>query len=373
VTRANRSSASTARTGRQATTDTQTLEARIEAREVAIPNREMQFRALEAAPTGMLMVDMHGTIVLVNAQIEKIFGYERDELIGHPIRMLLQDLGSERDGTDGAIAVIDPRPLGGDRDLYVVRKDGTEVLIEIGISELRMPEGSYVLGSVADISNRKGTELAIRAALREKEVLLKEIHHRVKNNLQVISSLLSLQALQLPAGPARTMLAESQSRVRSIALVHETLYQSKNFSLVNFKDYLRSLLEGLAHTHSAHAREIQATIDVGDVRLAVDAAIPCGLIVNELVTNAFKHAFPDGRAGSIHVQVDRDGQSGVTLTVSDDGVGMPEHIKPGTTPSLGLELVFTFAQQLEATIEIVRDRGTAFILRFTDDGTDALG
>jgi two-component sensor histidine kinase len=204
---------------------------------------------------------------------------------------------------------------------------------------------------------------AVRASLREKEVLLKEIHHRVKNNLQVISSLLSLQARYLTDPKAREIFNESQNRVQSIALVHEQLYQSPDLSSVNFGEYTASLLDNLFHNYSAGDRGISKVIDVGSARLTIDVAIPCGLIVNELVTNALKHAFPDGRSGKIWVVLQEDPVE-LRLEIEDDGVGMPESLDPRNTGSLGLDLVFTFAEQLDATVEIGRKGGTSFQFRF---------
>ena len=204
---------------------------------------------------------------------------------------------------------------------------------------------------------------AVRASLREKEVLLKEIHHRVKNNLQVISSLLSLQARYLTDPKAREIFNQSQNRVQSIALVHEQLYQSPDLSHVNFSEYTASLLDNLFHNYSAAERGLAKEIDVGGARLTIDVAIPCGLIVNELVTNALKHAFPDGRRGTIWVVL-QENPVELRLAIEDDGVGMPESLDPRNTGSLGLDLVFTFAEQLDASVEIERKGGTSFQFRF---------
>jgi two-component sensor histidine kinase len=207
------------------------------------------------------------------------------------------------------------------------------------------------------------SERAMRASLREKEVLLKEIHHRVKNNLQVISSLLSLQARYLTDPVARGIFGQSQNRVQSIALVHEKLYQSADLSHVDFGEYTAALLANLFDTYSAVGRGISKAIDVDGTRLTIDVAIPCGLIVNELVTNALKHAFPKGRKGTVRVVL-REAAGDLRLSVEDDGVGMPENIDPRNTGSLGLDPVFTFAEQLEAQVEVVRGPGTSFHFQF---------
>ena len=208
------------------------------------------------------------------------------------------------------------------------------------------------------------SEKAMRASLREKEVLLKEIHHRVKNNLQVISSLLNLQARYLPDRAAREIFRASQHRVQSIALVHEKLYQSADLSHVDFNDYTATLIENLFETFDAGQRGIAKTIDIRDIRLSVDIAIPCGLIVNELVTNALKHAFPGGREGTVRVILREGADGALDLTVGDDGVGMPAGMDPRKTSSLGLDLVFTFADQLDAEVEIGRQGGSSYRFRF---------
>jgi two-component sensor histidine kinase len=208
------------------------------------------------------------------------------------------------------------------------------------------------------------SEQTVRASLREKEVLLKEIHHRVKNNLQVISSLLNLQARYLPDPAARAIFSQSQNRVQSIALVHERLYESADLSHVNFGKYLSVLLDNIFDTHDAASRGLSKIIDVGDANLTVDVAIPCGLIVNELVTNALKHAFPGGRTGTVRVSLRGSPDGAMDLTVQDDGVGIPPGIDPRNTVSLGLDLVVTFAEQLNAEMDIVSEHGTSFRFRF---------
>jgi two-component sensor histidine kinase len=215
-----------------------------------------------------------------------------------------------------------------------------------------------------DLTAYKDAERQVRASLREKEVLLKEIHHRVKNNLQVISSLLNLQAAHLPEASARNLFSEAQRRVQSIALVHERLYQSKDLSHIGFDEYVHALIENLFYTQDARGRGIDAKLALGSIQLSIDAAIPCGLIVNELVTNSLKYAFPEGRTGTISIHMSANDNGRIELQVSDDGVGLPAGFDPRDTASLGLELVFAFAQQLAANVEVLRDHGTGFRFDF---------
>jgi two-component sensor histidine kinase len=208
------------------------------------------------------------------------------------------------------------------------------------------------------------SERRLRTSLEEKEVLLKEIHHRVKNNLQVVSSLLYLQGRRLPAPEVQGVLRESQARVRSMALVHERLYQSGDLASVDFGQYLEALTAHLARTFAPRDTEVSVRSEAGGIRLPVDAAIPCGLIVNELCTNAFKHAFMGRAAGRLRVGlVERSAL--LVLEVEDDGIGLPAGATAPSSGSLGLQLVRSLATQLRAELEVdTGPAGTRFMLRF---------
>jgi two-component sensor histidine kinase len=208
------------------------------------------------------------------------------------------------------------------------------------------------------------SEQAIRASLREKETLLKEVHHRVKNNLQVIASLLRLQARHLRDEQARAMFEESQNRVHSISLVHEMLYRAGDLSRVDFGDYLRSLATHLFEGWKGSTRSINISVEAAEVGLSVDTAIPCGLIINELVTNALKHAFPEAASGSIRITAAQEPPGWLKLMVQDDGIGIPENVNLRRSGSLGLELVNTLVRQLHAKLEVRRDAGTTFNIQF---------
>jgi two-component sensor histidine kinase len=220
-------------------------------------------------------------------------------------------------------------------------------------------------GTTQDITERKEAQERITASLREKEVLLKEIHHRVKNNLQVISSLVRLQADALADPALRDLFRDVHDRVRSMALVHEKLYESANLAEVQFADYAQSLLAYLWRAHGAAAARIRLTLELDPVALSVETAVPCGLILNELAGNALKHAFAGRTEGEVTVAL-RNGAAGrVSLAVGDNGVGLP----PGTdwrqSRSLGLRLVQMLAGQLNATVEARGGDGTVFEISFT--------
>lgn len=208
------------------------------------------------------------------------------------------------------------------------------------------------------------SEDKMRASLKEKETLLKEIHHRVKNNLQVIASLLNLQAAHVPDAIAYEMFQESQNRVRSIALFHEKLYQSRDLVRIDVADYLRDLVSSLTGTFGPRAAQVEIAVEAENVLVDVESAVPCGLIANELITNALKHAFGGGRRGRVVVsfRVGADGEC--VLGVEDDGVGLPATIDLPSVQSLGLQIVGTLAEQIGGTVGVERTGGTRFRVRF---------
>jgi two-component system response regulator len=220
-------------------------------------------------------------------------------------------------------------------------------------------------GFVTDITERKEAEEKIRESLKEKEILLKEIHHRVKNNLQIIYSLLNLQSGYVKDPLSLDMFRECRNRVKSMAIIHEVLYQSKDLAKVNFADYIKSLVSNLVRSYGAGSSGIDIKIDVGEVRLDIDTAIPCGLIINELVSNALKYAFPNGRRGQIIIDFHDTDTHRYVLMVKDDGVGLPEGLNFHNTETLGLQLVSTLTDQLRGNLELNRNDGTEFKITFS--------
>jgi two-component sensor histidine kinase/PAS domain-containing protein len=225
----------------------------------------------------------------------------------------------------------------------------------------------YYEGMMEDITDQKRAEEQIRASLAEKELLLKEVHHRVKNNLQVISSLLSLQSASVTDRRALDVFMECQHRVRSMAMVHERLYQAPDLASIDFPEYVQSLVASLCRAYGSASRSVAVKVEVRKVSMGVDEAISCGLIINELVSNSLKHAFPEGRQGAIWVTLDRKNGSYV-LTVGDDGAGLPASFSFSTAATLGLQMVRTLAEQLEGTIELDTKRGTEFRITFPPPG-----
>jgi len=216
-----------------------------------------------------------------------------------------------------------------------------------------------------DITERKRAEEQIRESLEEKEILLKEIHHRVKNNLQVIMSLLRHQAEYAHDQKIHDIFLESQSRIKAMSFIHEKLYQSDNLARIDLRDYISSLAKSLFSTYKVNAAQIRLEVNADDISLGVDTAIPCGLIINELVSNSLKHAFPDNRIGTIAITVRTVRPGEFELVVGDDGVGIPTGLDIIHAKSLGLHLVTLLAKnQLRGNIEMMRNSGTRFRIRF---------
>jgi len=223
-----------------------------------------------------------------------------------------------------------------------------------------------VIEYVRDITERKKAEDRLQDSLQEKEVLLREIHHRVKNNMQVISSLLNLQSRQIKDPAVMEMFKESQRRIRSMALIHERLYQASDLSRIEFSEYLRNLATHLFHSYQVDASRVQLKLEAEEVHLNINTAIPCGLIVNELVSNALKHGFPEGRKGLLGIDLRRVEGDGYVLRVMDDGVGFPEGLDFRKTETLGMQIVNTLASQIDASIDLAREKGTKFTIHFQE-------
>jgi PAS domain S-box-containing protein len=225
-------------------------------------------------------------------------------------------------------------------------------------------DAEYINVYGRDITTKREAEQRLKASLYEKEVLLREVHHRVKNNLQVISTLLDLHATTESDPRVLAAFRDSQARVKSIALVHGMLCRTENLSRVDLRSYIGDLVQNLASAHALPQGEVKLEFQLGDVEMDLERAVPCGLIINELVANAFEHAFSDGRRGTIRVELEREPDGTIRLSVADDGTGFPGVDQSGEQPTLGLRLVGLLARQLRGKIEEERGAGTRVTLRF---------
>jgi PAS domain S-box-containing protein len=333
--------------------------------EEALETRERTYRALfEQSNDAVLLFRPDGLTIDANRKAEAMLDRSKEDLL-HSY-FFDQISPADKDDAEGKIrAVLD----GASVPIYerTARcRDGSEFPAEINLSLVRDPEGRplFVQSIVRDISERKKAEDAMRTALREKEVLLREIHHRVKNNMQVIISLLRLQSRSIEDPARLEIFKTTQDRIRSMALVHEKLYHSKDLAGIDFKSYIQSLVAHLIHSAGPSAARIKIELELDDVELNINKAIPCGLMLNELITNAIKYAFPEGRLGAIRIRLvaPRDGR--VQLTVADDGVGLPVAVDPKNPETLGLQIVSDLARQIDAEIRIERNGGTSYTLMF---------
>jgi PAS domain S-box-containing protein len=291
--------------------------------------------------------------------------YAMPDIIGRHLREVAgeQQYQGIRDYVDTALAGT---PI--TFDYSRTYPDGRPRFVEIAYIPHVGPEGRVIgfFTLVQDLTERKVAEEQIKASLEEKVVLLKEIHHRVKNNLQGISSLLSLQAEQIGDPQIHAVLQDSQNRVRSMALIHEKLYQAKDQVRVNVAEYIQNLTSYLFRSYAAQTSGIQLKVKADNVYLGIDTAMPCGLIINELLSNALKHGFPNGRGGQVYVEL-RYAQDGFcTLLVGDNGIGMPAELDQQRPSSLGLQLVHTLVNQLDGSMEVRRAGGVEFCIRFAE-------
>ncbi|NYB53015.1 MAG: PocR ligand-binding domain-containing protein [Methanobacteriaceae archaeon] len=216
---------------------------------------------------------------------------------------------------------------------------------------------------------RYEAEKTIKESLAEKKVLLREIHHRVKNNMQIISSLLNLQIQYVNEVETLTVLKESQGRVRSMAMIHENLYQSPSLTRIDFKNYIKKLTSNIFYTYGVQNQDIELILDVEDVEMNIETAVPCGLIINELVTNSLKYAFPPSKwnaKGAVTIKLSQEKDDDLELGISDNGIGIPSHIDPRNSPTLGLMLVNNLVKQMEGSLELNRTHGTEFTIKFRE-------
>ncbi len=311
---------------------------------------------------GVAFVDAEGVIRYTNPSYEHMFGYSSGELIGQHVSTLNAFPPEIHSRVVNEVLTALERGQMWEGEFTDRKKDGTVIYTHARISPFEYRGETWSVTVEENITERKEAERQLKTSLREKEILLKEIHHRVKNNLQVISSLLDLQSTYVESEAVQEMFQESRTRVRSMALVHEQLYQSTDLAHINFADYVHDLTGYLLRAYGTSARNVTLTIDIASTTLSVETAVPLGLIINELVSNAYKHAFPDGRSGRITIQLVQIEDHEMNLIVQDDGIGFPKDIDFRRSPSLGLTIIMTLVDQLRGQIELDRQNGARFEL-----------
>ncbi len=346
-------------------TELQERSRRLEEVVTALGESEERFRAtFELAGVGIAHVSLEGRFVRLNRRLCDITGYTSEELK----KLTFQELTYPEDLAADLEYVR--QILTGEIDRYsmekrYIHKDSSVIWVNLTVSlvphELRGEE--HFIAVVEDISARKTAEATVKKSLGEKEVLLREIHHRVKNNMQVISSLLSLQAANIEDERLHTLFQESQSRVRAMALIHEILYDSEDLSSIDLSTYVSRLAASLTRMYGADASQVRLNVESEDITLRIDDMVPCGLAISELISNSLKYAFPDGREGEIDLRVTSTPEGGVKLVVRDDGVGLPAELDIRTTNTMGMGLVVGLVEkQLGGQLELDRTQGTCFTI-----------
>ncbi len=309
----------------------------------------------ENLPHGVFLHDLDGNILMVNRASCRNTGYTREELLSMTVRDIDPD-SLTRDDRKNLWLELQTGDFAKINSTHY-RKDGSKYVAEIYINAITLEGEPMMLAITQDITERQENERQIRESLKEKETLLKEVHHRVKNNLQVVSGLLYLQSNKV-SQEASEALTDSMNRVKSMSLIHEELYQSDSLARIDFNDYVNRQLSHLLSSYNAEA--IILNTDIQDVYLSIDTAIPTGLIINELVSNSLKHAFPDNQ-GKIDVSMYQKDK--IKLTISDNGIGLPD-MDFTNTNSLGMQLVNSLVKQIKGTIELHRDEGTTWEITF---------
>jgi len=307
---------------------------------------------LDSMAGALILFDPQGRITSLNRATLELLGYERAQLLGQPLEKICKR-------ENGALPMrFDGHGVLVSAERTFLRSDGSEVPVSFSGAELRSGGGplqGYVCVA-QDLTAQKAVEAQVRASLAEKELLLREVHHRVKNNMQVVSSLLAMQSMRASDPATVAAFEQSQDRIRSMALIHEQLYRSDDLASIDIGSYLKPLTQHLQDS-VAGAGRMRIELDVTPLSVDVDQALACGLIVNELVTNALKHAYPDGREGVVRVRLAPCGEGECMLSVADDGPGLGE-AQEGRPKTLGLSLVQTLARQLRGRVELGSGPGT---------------
>lgn len=385
---------------------------KIENSQDQLKKSELEFRSLvQLANNAIILTDSNGKIILWNKSAQRMFGYNENEILGKPISILFPDkyIVSYQKVLNNPYNFTDSEDMGETYESCGFKKDKTKFMLEISHISWKIKDEKFYCAIIRDITDRKRAENEIKESLREKEVLLMEIHHRVKNNMQIVSSLLSLQSRYIKDKEASGIFKESQDRVKSMAMIHEKLYMSEGLAKIDFAEYIKNLVNDLFRSYGINQEQIRININADKIFLNIDTAIPCGLIINELVTNSLKYAFPwikhYGSLNSTFVDHtteirgfenkkfsnpapkshglenkkfsnNHDKESKIyidlhmingkfLLTIGDNGIGLPNDTDFESTETLGLRLVKSLVDQLDGTVEFYSNGGAEFKIIFT--------
>jgi PAS domain S-box-containing protein len=335
--------------------------------EAIIQQSEARFRRIvDSNMIGIFFSNKDGQITDANDAFLTLVGYGRDELGLGQMNWRNMTPIERRVRAETVAKELQMFGISGTFEKEYIHKNGTRIPVLVGIALMNDVAATtdYDVTFVLDITSRKLVEEQLKASLDEKDLLLKEVHHRVKNNLQVISSIFSLQSHYLQDPAALSILADCQNRISSMALIHEKLYQSDRVAKIDFADYIKSLTSNLFSTYNISPNLICLDLQIANVNLNLDTAITCGLLINELVSNSLKHAFPQQRSGKVSLQFAIDSQEQFRLVVQDTGIGLPEDLDLQSARSLGLRLIKALTRQLEGKLKITDQQGAIFQVTF---------
>jgi PAS domain S-box-containing protein len=313
-------------------------------------------------------IDADGTFQYISPSIKTILGYDPSEILGESVFKFI-NLTHPKDQIKVSSAFMEATTsyLPGEVQHRFKRADGSYIWVESLGNPLFDQGNQYngVVFSMTDINSLKAAEENLKTSLEDKELLLRELHHRVKNNMQIISSLLSLQSQHIKDERDLKIFKSSQTRVKTMSLIHEELYSSQDFSHINLSEYIRNLTKELLTSHIGDPGRVQLTVNVEDINMELETAIPLGLLINEIVANSVNHAFPHHQKGEIIVDLKREGDAFI-LKISDDGIGIPEYIDFEKAETLGFQLVNNLVNQLDGEIEMQTNNGVTFIVKFKE-------
>ena len=328
--------------------------------ESSLKNSEKEYRDLvDNSLIGIYKTDLEGNLLFANDALLDIFGYNKSDDISD---LMISSRYKNLDDRKFILKKLKEEGKIKEYEVEFLKKSQEPIYIILSATI----EGNSISGMIMDITEKKKIEKQIKSSLHDKEMLLKEIHHRVKNNLMVISSLLSLQSRYIKDETSKNIFKESQNRARSMALIHELLYQSNDLKRIDFGYYIRTLTNELFRMYVTDQSLIKLNMNVEEVMVDINTAIPLGLIVNELVSNSMKHAFPNDKSGEINIEF-KSNKGIYTMIVADNGVGFPVDYDIENTDTLGLRIVNSLTEQIEGKITIERVNGTKFTIVFREE------
>lgn len=340
------------------------IDERIAAEEQLKSAKQLNQYIIDSSTDMIIATDIKGKITEFNQAATEGFGYSTSIIIDSPVNPLF---AKELNREEILMSVVKDGKWSG--EVLCKRADHSTFICYLSASILSGPEKQAIgtMGVLRDITELKKAEAELKNNIQQKEILLKEVHHRVKNNLQVISSILNLQTGYINDEDTLGVIRECQDRIKSMAFIHESLYQKEDFAAVNFAEYLHNLCSNISHSYMTPNRNIKFDFEIEDISLSLDSAIPCGLIVNELVSNCFKYAFKGLKQGSIKVTFTKDQHNNKRLIVHDSGKGLPQDLNIKTNDSLGLQLVWMLVDQIDGEIKYEYASGSKFIVNFKRD------